>query len=45
VQKPEARRPLGTPRRGWEVNVKVDFKEIGWDGMEWINLAWDGDKW
>jgi hypothetical protein len=26
-------------------NIKIDLREIGWDGMEWINLAQDRDKW
>jgi hypothetical protein len=30
VGKPEARRPLGRPRRRWEDNIKVDLQEVGW---------------
>jgi hypothetical protein len=26
-------------------NIKVDLKEIGWDGMDWIKLAQDRDQW
>jgi hypothetical protein len=26
-------------------NIKVDLREIGWDGMEWIDLAQDRDQW
>jgi hypothetical protein len=26
-------------------NIKIDLREIGWDGMEWMDLAQDGDKW
>jgi hypothetical protein len=26
-------------------NIKIDLREIGWDGMDWINLAQDRDKW
>jgi hypothetical protein len=26
-------------------NIKIDLREIGWDGMDWIDLAQDGDKW
>jgi hypothetical protein len=33
VGKPEGKRPLGTPRRRWVDNVKMDLREIGWDGM------------
>jgi hypothetical protein len=37
--KPEGRRPLGRPRRRWEDNIKMDMREVGWGGMDWINLA------
>jgi hypothetical protein len=37
--KPEEKRPLGRPRRGWENNIKIDLGEIGWGGMDWIDLA------
>jgi hypothetical protein len=39
VRKQERRRPLGRPRRRWEDNIKIDFKEAGWLGMDWINVA------
>jgi hypothetical protein len=39
VGKPEGKRPLGRPRRSWEVNTKIDFRETGWNGMDWIDLA------
>jgi hypothetical protein len=39
VGKPEERRPLGTPRRRWEDNIKMDLREVGWGGMDWISLA------
>jgi hypothetical protein len=39
VGKPEVKRPLGRPRRGWVGNIKMDFREIGWGGMNWIDLA------
>lgn len=29
---------------GWENNFKVDLKEIGWKGVDWINLATNGGK-
>jgi hypothetical protein len=44
VGKPEGKRPLGRPRRGWVDNIKMDLREIGWDGMEWIDLAQDRDR-
>jgi hypothetical protein len=36
VGKPEGKRPLGRPRRGWESNIKMDLREGGWGGMDWI---------
>jgi hypothetical protein len=43
--KPEGKRLLGTPRRRWVYNIKMDLREIGWDGMYWIDLAQDRDQW
>jgi hypothetical protein len=34
VGKPEGRRPLGRPRRRWVDNIKIDLREIGWDGVD-----------
>jgi hypothetical protein len=45
VGKPEGRRPLGRPRRRWVDNIKMDLREIGWDGMDWIDLAQNRDQW
>jgi hypothetical protein len=45
VEKPEGKRPLGRPRRRWEDNIRMDLREIGWGGMDWIDLAQDGDQW
>jgi hypothetical protein len=39
------RRLLGRPRRRWVDNIKIDLREIGWDGMDWIDLAQDRDHW
>jgi hypothetical protein len=41
VETPEGKRPLGRPRRRWVDNIKIDLKDIfiGWDGMDWIDLA------
>jgi hypothetical protein len=43
VGNPEGKRPLGRPRRRW-VN-SMDLREIGWDGMDWIDLAQDREQW
>jgi hypothetical protein len=45
VVKPERKRPLGRPTRRWVDNLKIDLREIGWDGMDWIDLAQDRDQW
>jgi superfamily II DNA/RNA helicase len=45
VGKPEGKRPLGKLRRRWEDNMKMDLREIGRGGMDWINLAEDRDQW
>ena len=39
------KRPLGRSRRRWEANIKMDFKEVGCGGMDWIELAHDRDRW
>jgi hypothetical protein len=41
VGKPEGKRPLGRPRRRWEDNIKLDLREIGIDGANWIRLTQD----
>jgi hypothetical protein len=40
VGKPEEERPLGRPRSWWVDNIKMDFREIGWDGVVWCELIW-----
>jgi hypothetical protein len=44
VGKPEGKRLLGRPRRRWEDGIKMDLREIGWGGVEWIHLAQDRDR-
>jgi hypothetical protein len=41
---PEGKRPLGRPRRRWVGNIKVDLREIGWDGVDSIDLAQDKNQ-
>jgi hypothetical protein len=43
VGKPERKRPLRRPRRRWVGNIKIDLREIGWDGTDW--MAQDREKW
>jgi hypothetical protein len=45
VAKPEGIRPLGRPIHRWADNIKIYLREIGWDGMDWIDLAQDRDQW
>jgi hypothetical protein len=45
VGNPEGKRPLGRPGRRWVGNIKMDLREIGWDGMDWIYLAEERDQW
>jgi hypothetical protein len=44
VGKPEGKRPVGSPRRKWEDNVKMALQEVGCGGMDWIELAQDRDR-
>jgi hypothetical protein len=45
VGKPEGKRPLGRPRRRLEDGIKMDFRKIGWGGVEWIYEAQDRYQW
>jgi hypothetical protein len=45
VGKPEGKRPLGRPRRGWEDGNIMDLREIGLGGVDWIRLAQDRHWW
>jgi hypothetical protein len=40
----EGKRHLGIPKCGWVDNIKIDLREIGWGGMDWIDLAQDRDQ-
>jgi hypothetical protein len=42
---PEGKRPLRRPRRRWVKNIKMDLREIGWDGMDFSDLAQNRDQW
>jgi hypothetical protein len=41
----DEKRPPGRPRHRWEDNAKMDLQEVGWGGMDWIDLAQNRDKW
>jgi hypothetical protein len=45
VGKPEGKRPLGRARHRWVDNIKMDLREVGWEGRDWIDLAQDRDRW
>jgi hypothetical protein len=45
VGKPERKGPLGRPKCGWDFDVGIDLVEIGWEIADWIDLAWNRDKW
>jgi hypothetical protein len=45
VGRPGGKRPLGRPRHRWEDNIKMDLREIGIDGANWIRLAQDWVQW
>jgi len=45
VGKAEGKRPLGRHRRRWEDNIKLDLQEVGYGGIDWIELAQDRDRW
>jgi hypothetical protein len=45
VGRPEGRIPLGRPRRRLEDNIKMDLQEVEWEGVDWIDMAQDRDRW
>jgi hypothetical protein len=45
VGKPEGKRPLKKSRRRWEDGIRMDPREIGLGGVDWIRLAQDRDRW
>ena len=45
VGKPEEKRPLGRPRCRWEDIIKMDLQEVGFEGMDWIDVAQDRYRW
>jgi hypothetical protein len=45
VGKSEGKRPLGQPRCRWVGNIKMGLREMGWNGMDWINVVQDRNQW
>jgi hypothetical protein len=45
VGKPEGKRPLGKTRRMWVENIKMDLRNMGWGGMDWVDLAQERGHW
>jgi hypothetical protein len=45
VGRPEGRRPLGRPSHRRKDDIKMDLQEVGWVGMDWIELAQNRDRW
>jgi hypothetical protein len=45
VGKTEGKRPLGRPRRRWKDGIRMDLREIGLGGVDWVRLAQDTDRW
>jgi hypothetical protein len=43
--KPEGSMSLGRSRHRWKANIEINFTELGWESMDWINLAEDRDQW
>jgi hypothetical protein len=44
VRKPEGKRPLRRPRRRWVDDIKMNLREIGWDGVDWTDLVHGRDQ-
>jgi hypothetical protein len=44
VGKPERKTPPGRPRRRWVDKIKTHLREVGWNGIDWIDLAQDRDQ-
>jgi len=42
---PKGKRPHGRPRCRWTDNIKMDFQEVEWEGINWIDLAKERDRW
>jgi hypothetical protein len=45
IVNPKGKTPLGRPRRRWEDNIRMDLRETGWEGVDWMGLAQDREQW
>jgi len=45
VGKSKGKRSLGRRKRRWEYNIRMNFREIVWEGVDWMHLAQDRDQW
>jgi hypothetical protein len=45
VGKPEGKRSLGTPKRKWEDDIKMDLKKMEWKVVDWTGLSENRDRW
>jgi hypothetical protein len=45
IGKPEGKRPFGRPRCRRENNIRLDLREICWEGVDWMHLVQDRDQW
>jgi hypothetical protein len=45
VGKSEGKGLFGRPSLRWEDGIKMDLREVGWEDMDWINLALDRERW
>jgi hypothetical protein len=44
VWRPDGKRPLGRPRRRWEVNIKMYVQEVAWTGLMWLRIGTGGGR-
>jgi hypothetical protein len=45
VRRFEGKRPLVRPRRRWEANIRMILREVGWKGLDWVQLVKDREQW